>query len=93
MAVDVPRPKGYRRAWDGGRNLAERSHAQWAEDWNKQHRVGTPVFVILDDGSHVRSVTRSDAYLLGHGQAVILLDGFKGCYALDRVVPTGESPS
>lgn len=87
MAIDTRKPKDLRRAWNRGRDLTRMTQGESADDWNKKHRIGTPVVVVRDDGSQVLSVTRSDAYLLGHGQAVILLEGFRGCYALDRVAP------
>lgn len=67
------------------------THAESADAWNRQHRIGTPVTVRRSDGSTVHTVTKSDAYLLGHGQAVILLEGISGCYALDRVTAATEA--
>ncbi len=78
------------RAWHG-RDTRKESQEQSAQDWNNRHRIGVAVTVTRDDGSKVNTVTKSDAYLLGHGQAVILLEGISGCYALDRVGPADEA--
>ena len=55
--------------------------------WNSQHPSGTPVIVIQDDGSQVISKTRSIAWMLGHGEAVVSYEGQSGGYALSRVIP------
>lgn len=57
------------------------------EAWNSQHPSGTPVIVIQDDGSQVTSKTRSVAWTLGHGEAVVSYEGRTGGYALSRVIP------
>lgn len=48
-------------------------------------RPGTPVHVRRDDGSVTVTQTRSEAWLLPSGTAVIQVVGISGCYALDRV--------
>lgn len=58
-----------------------------AEVWNSQYPVGTPVIVIQDDGSRVKSKTRSAAWTLGHGEAVVSYEGRSGGYLLSRVIP------
>ncbi len=57
------------------------------EAWNSQYPPGTPVIIIQDDGSHVTSKTRSAAWTLGHGEAVVSYEGRTGGYLLSRVVP------
>lgn len=57
------------------------------EAWNSQYSSGTPVVVIQDDGSQVISKTRSIAWALGHGEAVVSYEGRSGGYALSRVIP------
>lgn len=47
--------------------------------------VGTPVVVRRDDGSLFETATRSEPWLLGHGAAVISVEGITGGYMLDRV--------
>jgi len=55
------------------------------------HSVGTDVIVTKDDGTEIKTKTRSAAYMLGASgdypghTAVIQLEGISGCYALDRV--------
>lgn len=52
---------------------------------------GTDVVVTKDDGSEVRTKTRSAPWLLGTSSrgpghtAVIMLEGISGCYSLERV--------
>lgn len=45
--------------------------------------VGTPCDLILDDGKTLR--TRSEAWNLGHGQAVVKVEGKSGGWMLERV--------
>lgn len=56
------------------------------------HPEGTPVVVRFDDGTERRTTTRSRPWMLGANSqgegghtAVVLLDGFSGAYALERV--------
>lgn len=56
-----------------------------AEAWNALHGVGTPVVVTKDDGSEVRTKTRSIAWVLGEHTAVVMLEGIRGGYLLSRV--------
>ena len=53
--------------------------------WNRQHAIGTPVIVTLDDGTTRQTTTTSDAWLLGGHSAVIKLNSISGCYMLSRV--------
>ncbi len=55
------------------------------DDWNARAEVGTPVTVTLDDGSKMETRTRSPAWMLGHGEAVVSVDGIVGGYLLSRV--------
>lgn len=45
---------------------------------------GTPVTVTLDDGSKWQTRTRSEAWALGSGAPVVLLEGKTGGYSLER---------
>ena len=56
-----------------------------AVHWNDVHKVGTRVRVTLDSGEHWFTRTRSEAWLLGHGQPVVMLEGKAGGYDLARV--------
>jgi hypothetical protein len=53
--------------------------------WNKLHPIGTAVTVTKDDGRKLFTVTRSEAWLLGSGTAVISVEGISGGYKLTRV--------
>ena len=57
------------------------------ETWNKLYPVGTDVFVTEDNGEQCHSRTRSEAWTLGSGQAVVKLEGYSGGYDLARVQP------
>lgn len=64
-----------------------------AQAWNDLHPVGTEVIVTRDDGSELRTRTRSVAWnICGH--ASVLVEGISGGYLLARVrpVPAKESP-
>jgi len=52
--------------------------------WNEQHPPGTPVQVRQDLGEVLETRTRTEALIAGD-QAVVWLEGIRGCYRLDRV--------
>lgn len=58
---------------------------QQINEWNETFPVGSPCWVRHDDGSEHTHHTRSPAWLLGSGHAVVKVDGFSGGYDLDRV--------
>lgn len=58
-----------------------------AAAWNERNKVGIGVIVKLDDGKLWLTKTRSEAWELGHRQAVVMLEGRSGGYDLDRVRP------
>lgn len=60
--------------------------------WNGQHAPGTDVTVRKDRGELVTTKTTSGAYVLGGHSAVIDLEGFSGCYLLDRVTAGVPAP-
>jgi hypothetical protein len=64
-----------------------------ADAWNANHPIGTPVQVcpIIGEPPQYRSRTRSGAWLLGHGQPVVMFDGKSGGYALEAVLPMSEA--
>lgn len=90
MSLDQNRPKNYKRAWNGGRDLVKQPLT--CEEWNAQYPVGTSVIVVKDLGEHVETTTRSAAFVCNAGYAVIFCNGIRGYYLLDRVAPTGKSP-
>lgn len=57
-----------------------------AEAWNANVPVGQPVAVVRDDGTVLRTETRSSAWCLGDGSPVVKVDGIAGGYALERVI-------
>ena len=58
-----------------------------AEQWNQSHKVGAGVLVKMDDGRLWHTRTRSEAWELGHGQPVVMLEGKSGGYDLSRIKP------
>ena len=56
-----------------------------ATEWNAIHRPGIGVLVKLDDGKLWHTKTRSEAWELGGGQPVVMLEGRAGGYDLNRV--------
>lgn len=55
------------------------------ETWNALNPVGSPCVLILDDGTEMPTRTRSIAWELGHGQAVVKVEGKSGGWELERV--------
>jgi hypothetical protein len=58
-----------------------------ADDWNARYPVGTPVFAwpgVREDDPLVTK-TRTAAWTLGHGAAVVSVDGCAGGIALTHV--------
>lgn len=53
--------------------------------WNALNPVGSPCDLILDNGQTFRTSTRSEAWNLGHGQAVVMVEGKSGGWMLERV--------
>lgn len=58
-----------------------------AEEFNAAYPVGTPVaaFPITRDEQPLLTVTRSAAWELGHGAAVVAVDGYAGGIALTHI--------
>lgn len=68
------------------RTEQKRAKAQLAcDDWNRRHPVGDECSVLLDNGVHRDTTTRSEAYVSNSGHAVIFLTGVSGYYLLERV--------
>ena len=58
-----------------------RSQRKWtAEEWNELYPVGTPVryHPIIDKAEGIDTRTRSAAWTLGHGEAVVAVEGKSG---------------
>lgn len=55
------------------------------EDWNDRYQPGTVVDVETDDGSIIKTKTRSVAKMLEGHTPVIWLEDIRGAYALYRV--------
>lgn len=55
------------------------------DTWNRDNQTGVCVDVRRDNGTTLRTVTRSSAHLLSGQRAVIWLKGVSGCYALNCV--------
>jgi len=55
------------------------------KDWNNRYPAGTAVTYTLDDGRMIDTVTRSEAWRLADGSAVILIKGQSGAVAFERV--------
>lgn len=63
--------------------------------WNRQHPPGTPVryFPVLGQLEHADTKTRSEAWELGSGEPVVLIEGRTGGIALSNLTPlVPESP-
>ena len=56
------------------------------DDWNAKYPIGTEVQVTLDLGEILDTKTRSIAWCLGHGAAIIKVEGISGGYLLERVI-------
>jgi hypothetical protein len=58
-----------------------------AEEFNDWYQVGHPVIVVKDDGTEFQTNTRSAAWTIGNGRAVIKISGITGGYDLARIRP------
>lgn len=58
-----------------------------ASQFNNAFPVGTPVryFSIIDEAEFIESKTRSEAWQLGHGASVVLIEGKSGGKLLDAI--------
>lgn len=53
--------------------------------WNADNPVGAEVIVTKDDGTELRTKTRSEAWVLSGHTAVVMVEGIAGGYLLARV--------
>lgn len=65
---------------------SELNEQRKVDAWNLNYRPGILVDVRLDSGETRVTCTSSEAYVMC-GQAVIFLQGVRGCYSLDCVTP------
>jgi hypothetical protein len=72
-----------------------------AEQWNRLHPVGTPVTAYPGvrpehpafdelDSKRLETRTRTPAWNLGHGEPVVLVDGYTGGISLEHIDPRTE---
>jgi len=54
------------------------------ESWNSHQQIGTAVRVLRDDGSVLKTKTRSEAWMVG-SMPVVQVEGIAGGYSLFRV--------
>lgn len=83
-------PTGYRCGCgkDAHSNLTP-CQPMTADEWNARYPVGTPVtaFPVTRDDEGLTTVTRTPAWTLGHGAAVVSVDGYAGGICLTHVDP------
>lgn len=58
---------------------------QQVDDWNDTFKPGHPCILLEDLGKEFQTKTRSIAWLLGHGQPVVKVEGKSGGLDLDRI--------
>jgi len=58
---------------------------QQVKDWNEKHPVGSECMIKLDSGQFYVTKTRTPAWLLPFGAAVVSVEGRSGGYAVERV--------
>lgn len=58
-----------------------------AANWNKNNPIGTQVTMTRDGGEVQTTRTSSAAWVAACGGAVVLMEGVRGAYLLDRVKP------
>jgi hypothetical protein len=58
-----------------------------AEEFNKKYPIGSDVIYIDDFRVGHVTKTRSEAWELGHGDAVVKIEGRTGGYDVERIMP------
>lgn len=75
--------------------MNKKDHSYTAKEWNRLYSKGTPVFVCLstnkDQGFSTK--TRSEAWELGDGTPVVLVEGRIGGWGLACVYPLRKNLS
>ncbi|MFE5332917.1 hypothetical protein ACFRCG_41695 [Embleya sp. NPDC056575] len=66
-----------------------------ADQWNALHPVGTPVHAwpAHRDTEPVTTRTRTAAWTLGHGTAVVSVEGYAGGISLGHIEPRNAPPA
>ena len=59
------------------------------ELFNKLHPVKSAVFYIDDLGEPIATTVKHPAEVLGNHTAVVWLEGVRGAYSLNRIIPVG----
>jgi hypothetical protein len=84
-------PNGYRCGCgkDAHSNLTP-CQPMTADEWNARYPVGTPVHAYPGsrDDAPLTTTTRTPAWTLGHGAAVVSVDGVTGGICLTHIDPT-----
>ena len=62
----------------------------FVDAFNEVNPVGTSVILINDQGERELTCTRSEAWILGHGEPVVSVDGRTGGYLLSRIITVPE---
>lgn len=60
---------------------------------NSLNPIGSPCELRRDNGMILRTRTRSEAWELGHGQAVVMVEGKAGGWMLERVTMLENHPA
>ncbi len=68
-----------------GMNVILRGEQKKVDRWNADKAVGVPVTYLKDDGTQIKTATRTPAELLSGHTAVVWVDGIAGCVRLDRI--------
>lgn len=58
---------------------------QQVDEWNDWFPPGTECLLLGNYGEAIKTKTRSIAWLLGHGQPVVKVEGKSGGWELDRI--------
>lgn len=74
-------------------DMSPQRHGTSAEEWNRRHPVGTPVryWPAAREGAGRESITRTPAWTLGSGHAVVSVEGHAGGIALTHVDPDPDN--
>ncbi|MGW4663216.1 hypothetical protein [Streptosporangium sandarakinum] len=74
---------------EGVGQLVPRGSGMTADDWNAAHPIGTPVLAWpgTREFEPLKTHTRTPAWTLGHGAAVVSVEGYAGGIALTHIEP------
>lgn len=60
-------------------------------EWNRQHPEGSPCLLRLDNRTEVPTKTRSNAWRIGGGHVVVMVEGWTGGWRIERVKMVDEN--